>query len=94
MLLQKFGLLALGALAMGSPMPNGGMNVDDANTRSDWVTKYKPGSMNVDDTNTRSDWVTKYKPGSSPEHAELQHWVGQENYSLLRNMLRCCTRFH
>jgi hypothetical protein len=65
MLFQKFGLLALGASAMASPMPSGNKNVDGTSTRSDWVTSYKPSNKNVDGTSTRSDWVTSYKPSGN-----------------------------
>ncbi|KAG9228692.1 hypothetical protein BJ875DRAFT_500534 [Amylocarpus encephaloides] len=61
-------LLALGASALASPMPAGSKNVDEASTRSDWVSSYdagneKAGSKNVDEASTRSDWVSSYDAG-------------------------------
>jgi hypothetical protein len=76
-------LLALGASAMASPMPAGNKNVDEASTRTDWVSSYdagdeKAGSKNVDDTSTRTDWVSSYKPGSkNVDDMELPHWVSR-----------------
>jgi len=86
MLLKEFGILALGAFAMASPMPSGNKNVDGTSTRSDWVAKYKPGNKNVDGTSTRSDWVTSYKPTDEiVDDMSLRLWVWQETYILSRN---------
>ena len=53
---QKFGILALRASAMASPMPSSNKNVDGTSTRSDLVASYKPGKENVDDMRLQH-WV-------------------------------------
>ncbi|KAJ2991850.1 hypothetical protein NUW58_g2367 [Xylaria curta] len=39
--------LTLSTSAASSSLLNGYPNVDDANTRSDWATKYKPGKAGL-----------------------------------------------
>lgn len=71
LLARTLPLLALVATSIASPISGDYNKLDDASTRSDWVTTYK----NVDDTSTRSDWVSSYK-GIDPLHSgELHHWV-------------------